>query len=90
MRRTAQCSADEDVGTTVGPTLPSSILTDPFSGKPFIHRLENGQPLLYGAGYNARDDGGKHMPYSRQEEEKNGASLAVEGDYVYWPVQNEK
>lgn len=72
------------------PLLPPSIRTDPFSGKPFIYRLENGQPLLYSTGYNAKDDGGKHKPYPRQEEEKDGVSVAVEADYVYWAVQREK
>ncbi len=72
------------------PILPPSIRIDPFSGKPFIYRLENGQPLLYSAGYNAKDDGGKHTLYRKQEEEKDGVSVAVEADYVYWPVQRDK
>lgn len=75
---------------SITPPLPAPILIDPFSGKPFIYRLENGEPRLYSAGYNARDDGGKHLPYNKQEEDRDGTSVAVEADYVYWPVQKEK
>jgi hypothetical protein len=72
------------------PILPASIRIDPFSGKPFVYRLENDQPLLYSAGYNAKDDGGTHVPYQKQEQLVDGKDVVVEADYVYWPVQREK
>lgn len=74
----------------IAPALPKTVLTDPFSGKPFVYRLANGQPILYSAGYNAKDDGGKPLPYSQQEKEADGKPIAAEADYVYWPVQKEK
>lgn len=36
------------------------VLEDPYSGNPFIYRLQNGQPLLYSVAANGRDDGGCH------------------------------
>jgi hypothetical protein len=72
------------------PILLVSIQTDPFSGKPFIYRLENGQPLLYSAGHNAKDDGGKHKPYRYQDTSTESTMNAWEVDYVYWPVQKER
>jgi hypothetical protein len=72
------------------PMLPASIRIDPFSGKPFIYRLQDGQPLLYGAGYNAKDDGGKHKPYGYHSKFPDSTMDAWEVDYVYWPVQPDK
>jgi len=34
---------------------------DPFSGRPFIYRLKDGEPLLYSIGANGVDDGGQRF-----------------------------
>ncbi|HKQ48534.1 MAG TPA: hypothetical protein VJZ71_10725 [Phycisphaerae bacterium] len=54
----------------------SSLAIDPYSGKMFVYRLNDGEPLLYSVGVDGKDDGGKHDPKFGEE---NG------GDYVFWP-----
>jgi hypothetical protein len=39
------------------PTLLKELPPDPFSGKPFHYRLENGEWMFYSVGENLRDDG---------------------------------
>jgi hypothetical protein len=52
---------------------------DPFSGKPFVYWLKNGQPLLYSVGENAVDDHGEVFL-------SNGRpACGATGDYVFWP-----
>jgi hypothetical protein len=53
--------------------------TDPFSGKPFVYKLADGQPLLYSVADNGRDDGGRH---DETWGKKNEAF-----DYIFWPGQ---
>ena len=57
------------------------VRLDPFTGKFFGYRLENGGPLLYSRSENGQDDGGKHSPLWGQEV-KGGSD-----DYVFWPPQ---
>ncbi len=38
-------------------SLPESTM-DPFSGEPYLYRMEDGQFILYSVGKNGRDDGG--------------------------------
>lgn len=52
---------------------------DPFSGKYFMYRIEDGKPLLYSVASDGRDDDGRHDP-------KWGEGAAG-GDYVFWPYQ---
>lgn len=52
---------------------------DPFSGKDLIYRKNEDGFTLYSVGGNQKDDGGKH---STQWED--------EGDYVIWPIQDER
>jgi len=57
---------------------PSSIRRDPFSGKDFVYRLVDGQPLLYSFAMDGDDDGGRPP--------KNRAP-AADGDWVFWPPE---
>lgn len=56
---------------------------DPLNGKPFVYRIESGEPLLYSIGADAKDEGGTH---------DRRAGLAHDepiqpGDYVIWPLE---
>lgn len=57
---------------------PADIRQDPFSGKDFGYRLENGQPLLYSVGRNGKDDGGQRAASGKKWDET--------GDTVFWPL----
>jgi len=59
--------------------IPAECLIDPFSGKPFVYRLEDGKPKRYSVGMDGQDSGGKHS--YRWGEDQPGS------DYVFWPVQ---
>jgi len=63
------------------PIATTRARTDPFSGRYFVYRIEKGEPLLYSAGFNGKDDGGKHDTRWGWwgEESKNT-------DYVFWPI----
>jgi hypothetical protein len=52
--------------------LPRVYRTDPFSGKGFVYRVKDGEPVLYSVGENGVDDDGVR---NRQT-----------GDLVYWPI----
>lgn len=56
-----------------------ALRVDPFTGKRFLYKLKDGQPLLYSAGADGDDDGGTHHPKFGE----NGEG----GDYVFWPRQ---
>ena len=63
------------------PSVTARKLNDPFSGKPFGYRIQDGEPLLYTVGENGVDDRGEIF-------RKNGrASWGKTGDYVFWPRQ---
>ena len=54
--------------------------TDPFSGQPFVYRLEKDEPHLYSVSENGKDDGGEVF-------RKEGKPACGEtGDYVFWPL----
>jgi len=55
------------------------LLEDPFSGKDFVYKIKNGEPLLYTVSLNGTDDGGHHDGKWGEGE--------IESDYVFWPVQ---
>ncbi len=57
------------------------VRIDPFTGKYFGYRLENGEPLVYSLSENGKDDGGKHSP--KWGDDANGGP----DDYVFWPPQ---
>lgn len=54
---------------------------DPYSGKYFKYRIEDGEPLLYSVAGDGEDNGGVHDP--KWGEDGQG------GDYVFWPRQSE-
>lgn len=56
----------------------AACCVDPFSGKDFVYRVENGQPLLYSASENGVDDGGQRPA---------GKTWAADGDAVLWPPE---
>lgn len=53
---------------------------DPFTTKPFIYKVRDGQPWLYSVGWNLKDDGGKHDPRFGK---------GIDADYVFWPRPKE-
>lgn len=55
-----------------------TLCTDPYSEKPFIYKLVDGQPLLYSVGLNGKDDGGIHHG-------KFGEGADGPADFVFWP-----
>jgi hypothetical protein len=59
-----------------------TLRIDPYSGKDFIYKLTGKGPLLYSIASDEKDDGGRHDP--KWGEGDKG------GDYVFWPVQDEK
>lgn len=63
--------------------IPPKCLIDPFSGKPFIYRVDAGTPVLYSVGMNGKDDGGKH---DRSWGEGFDNEI-LPADYVFWPIQ---
>ena len=56
-----------------------SLGTDPFSGQPFVYRLEKDEPHLYSVSENGKDDGGE--VFRKEGKPAWGAT----GDYVFWP-----
>lgn len=50
---------------------------DPYSNRSLVYRKTNSSFVLYSVGANFKDDGGKHVGWSSDEQ----------GDYVFWPVQ---
>ena len=54
---------------------------DPFSGRDFVYRLKDGQPLLYSVGENGRDDGG------RKNDKKQ---WAADGDAIFMEPTSKK
>ena len=57
-----------------------SVRIDPFSNKPYAYRLDDGKPLLYSWGQNAKYDGGT------TPDDHWGDKLA-DWDYILWPLQ---
>ncbi len=57
----------------------AAILKDPFSGKDFVYKLVDGQPLLYSVGHDGKDDGGKRAADGKQFNESEPC------DAVFWP-----
>lgn len=64
------------------PKKASTPGTDPFSAKPFVYRLEKGQPLLYSVSENGKDDGGEAF-----RDDHGKIAWGSVGDYVFWPPQ---
>ena len=58
------------------------LATDPLGGQPFGYKLVGGKPLLYSAGLDCDDDGGKHDPRWGRRRDAD-----PDGDYVFWPIQ---
>lgn len=72
------------IGGIVG--VSRTIRTDPFSGKDFCYRIQDGRPLLYSVAMNSKDDGGKHdEQWGRRFADSRPAT--PDADYVFWPIQ---
>ncbi len=56
---------------------------DPWSDKPLVYKRTTDGFMLYGVGYNSKDDSGK---VARDDKGKI-KPYADEGDWVFWPVQ---
>lgn len=54
----------------------STFRVDPYTGKSFRYRIENGGPLLYTIGADGVDNGGQHDPKFGEKQP---------GDFVFWP-----
>jgi hypothetical protein len=44
------------------PDILSEVPVDPFTGKPLVYKIENGELLIYSLGSNQKDDGGRSSP----------------------------
>ncbi|MCP4591338.1 MAG: hypothetical protein GY842_11365 [bacterium] len=69
-------------------TLGGDDIIDPYTGAPFHYRIADGAFLIYSAGIDRDDDGGKHHERfgDRRERIPKGPSLPPDGDYVFWPL----
>jgi hypothetical protein len=54
---------------------------DPYSNKPFVYMLRDGEPFLYSVSANGVDDGGEIF----RRDGKPG--WGETGDWVFWPNQ---
>lgn len=81
------------------PDLLPNVPLDRFTGKPLYYRLREGRPLLYSAGTDGDDDGGRPPLEAISVAEEWGAStkldattiatawaVAHDGDWILWPV----
>ena len=66
-----------------------ALVTDPFSGKPFCYRATGEGFILYSAGVDRDDDGGRHSRSWGRSRPDNAYDeyWQPDGDYVFWPVQ---
>ena len=64
-------------------------MADPFSGKPFAYRTTAEGFILYSAGVDRDDDGGRHSRSWGRSRPDNAydEDWQPDGDYVFWPVQ---
>jgi len=63
-----------------------NIPLDPATGKPVGYRLENGKPVIWLAGIDGKDDGGKRSyDYQSYYSSKPGADLIYRlGEMPFW------
>jgi hypothetical protein len=47
------------------PDILPEVPTDPFTGKPFVFRIQDGELLIYSLGSNQKDDGGRMSPMTQ-------------------------
>ena len=66
-----------------------ALVTDPFSGKLFCYRTMGEGFILYSAGVDRDDDGGRHSrSWGRYPpDDVDDENWQPDGDYVFWPVQ---
>ena len=78
----------ETLGEVAG-ALAVELPTDPFSGRAFGYRHTEDSFVLYSAGFDRDDDGGRHNRTWGEESPPGVPHDAWEpdGDYVFWPVQ---
>lgn len=53
------------------PDMLPEVPIDPFTGKPFVFRIQNGELLIYSLGSNQKDDGGRMGPITQMVMEKD-------------------
>lgn len=53
------------------PDILPEVPIDPFTGKPLVFRIQNGEILIYSLGSNQRDDGGRSSPMTQLVMEKD-------------------
>ena len=53
------------------PDILPEVPIDPFTGKPFVFRIQNGELLIYSLGSNQKDDGGRMSPMTQLVMEKD-------------------
>jgi len=53
------------------PDILPEVPTDPFTGKPLVYKIENGELLIYSLGSNQKDDGGRSSPITQLVMEKD-------------------
>jgi hypothetical protein len=53
------------------PDILSEVPIDPFTGKPLMYKIENGELLIYSLGSNRKDDGGRSSPMTQLIMEKD-------------------
>ncbi|HYA48976.1 MAG TPA: hypothetical protein VEG35_04685 [Burkholderiales bacterium] len=53
------------------PDILPEVPIDPFTGKPLVFRVQNGELLIYSLGSNQKDDGGRMGPITQLVMEKN-------------------
>ena len=79
------------------PDLLPAVPPDRFTGGPLLYRIVNGRPLLYSAGPDRKDDGGRSVEepkeirfYPPPEPGDTKAKAPPDGDWILWPPQEEK
>ncbi|MGA2534279.1 MAG: hypothetical protein ABSG19_14735 [Candidatus Aminicenantales bacterium] len=53
------------------PDILPEVPVDPFTGKPLVYKMENGELLIYSLGSNQKDDGGRSSPITQLVMEKD-------------------
>jgi hypothetical protein len=53
------------------PDILTEVPIDPFTGKPLVYKIENGELLIYSLGSNQKDDGGRSSPITQLVMEKD-------------------
>jgi len=69
-----------DLLTLMSRSYLNELPIDPYSGQPLVYRRTPDGFTLYSLGQDFDDDGGRHRPWGKEPDD---------GDYVFWPVQDQ-